>query len=316
MEAASRPEFEPLTQAGPEMPAAPAPLPAPAVNRLLEEPVPLAPLPGAAALAAAPVASAPAASPPAAAPTAPAAPAAASAAAAPSNMDRDFIARNQIVERYLSGKLPIKGATDFERFCKAHPELLDQLGLPERVNAGLRLLEAAGKPEPWTEEPKRFWEKPYLAIGLGAATLVLLISLGVLASRNSDKAATIAKLEKTVATQPLEPATSTRTIRLLPNYKASSNSPAVVIGGASAQLADMRIDLSRSAYRTFRVTIDRIDQGRVAILHNLQKDSNGHVRIALNSSALGPGNYALTIEGMTWKGENVPEAWITLGIQR
>jgi hypothetical protein len=316
MEAASHPEFEPLTEAGPEMPAAPAPLPAPAVNRLLEEPVPLAPLPGAAALAAAPVASAPAASPPAAAPTAPAAPAAASAAAAPSNMDRDFIARNQIVERYLSGKLPIKGATDFERFCKAHPELLDQLGLPERVNAGLRLLEAAGKPEPWTEEPKRFWEKPYLAIGLGAATLVLLISLGVLASRNSDKAATIAKLEKTVATQPLEPATSTRTIRLLPNYKASSNSPAVVIGGASAQLADMRIDLSRSAYRTFRVTIDRIDQGRVAILHNLQKDSNGHVRIALNSSALGPGNYALTIEGMTWKGENVPEAWITLGIQR
>jgi len=36
-------------------------------------------------------------------------------------MDRDFIARNQIVERYLSGKLPIKGATDFERFCREEP---------------------------------------------------------------------------------------------------------------------------------------------------------------------------------------------------
>ena len=36
-------------------------------------------------------------------------------------MDRDFIARNQIVERYLSGRLPIKGATDFERFCKEKP---------------------------------------------------------------------------------------------------------------------------------------------------------------------------------------------------
>jgi hypothetical protein len=279
--------------------------------------LPLAPLPGAAAADAAPAA-APAGSPPAAATsaTAVAAAAAAPAAAPPSNMDRDFIARNQIVERYLSGKLPIKGATDFERFCKAHPELLDQLGLPERVNAGLRLLEAAGKPEPWAEAPKRFWEKPYLAIGLGAATLVLLIGLAVLASKNSGKADTIAKLEATVASQPLEPATSTRTIRLLPNYKGSSNSPAVLIGGANAQLADMRIDLSRSAYRTFRVTIDRIDQGRVGVLHNMQKDSNGHVRIALNSSALGPGNYALTIEGMTWKGENVPEAWITIGIQR
>jgi hypothetical protein len=318
MEAASRPEFEPLTEAGPEMPAAPAPLPAPAVNRLLEQSLPpLAPLPGTAAAGAAPAAApvAPAGALPGG--SAPAAPAAAAAAPPPPNMDRDFIARNQIVERYLSGKLPIKGATDFERFCKAHPELLDQLGLPERVHAGLRLLEAAGKPEPWAEEPKRFWEKPYLAIGLGAATLVLLIALAVLASRNSDKAAKITKLEATIASQPLEPATSTRTIRLLPNYKGSSNSPAVVIGGgANAQLADMRIDLSRSAYRTFRITVDRIDQGRVVVLHNMQKDSNGHVRIALNSSALGPGNYAFTIEGMTWKGENVPEAWITIGIQR
>jgi hypothetical protein len=306
-------------------------LPAPAVNRLLEEPPSLEPLPMVPiaegpppAPAAAPVAPAAALVIPAVATAKPAQPAAAvsapaaaaAAAAPPSNMDRDFIARNQIVERYLSGKLPIKGATDFERFCKAHPELLDQLGLPERVNAGLRLLEAAGKPEPWAETPKRFWEKPYLAIGLGAATLVLLISLAVVASGNSDQAATIAKLEATVASQPLEPATSTRTIRLLPSFKGSSNSPAVVIGGANAQLADMRIDLSRSAYRSFRVTIDRIDQGRVGILHNIQKDSNGHVRIALNSSALGPGNYALTIEGMTWKGENVPEAWITIGVQR
>jgi hypothetical protein len=38
------------------------------------------------------------------------------------------------------------------------------------------------------------------------------------------------------------------------------------------------------------------------------------VRIALNTSALGPGNYQLSIDGMTWKGEPVPEAWITIGI--
>jgi len=295
MEAASRPEFEPLTEAGPEMPAAPAPLPAPAVNRLLEQTAPV-------------VSAAPAATPATAA-------AAAAASAPPPNMDRDFIARNQIVERYLSGKLPIKGATDFERFCKANPDLLDSLGVPERVNAALRLLEASGKPEPWAEAPKKFYEKPHLAIGLGVALLAALIGLVVAASSSSGKTAKIVSLEKVVAEQPLEPAKSTRTIRLLPSYKGSSNSPAVSIGGADAQLADMKIDLSRSAYRAFRVTIDRIDQGRVGIIHNLQKDSNGHVRIALNSSALGPGNYQIAIEGMTWKGEAVPEAWITVGIQ-
>src|SRR6202000_2973663 len=69
--------------------------------------------------------------------------AAASAAVTAPAMDRDFIARNQIVERYLSGRLPLKGATDFERFCKDNPGVLDELGLPERVHAGLRLLEAS-----------------------------------------------------------------------------------------------------------------------------------------------------------------------------
>jgi len=237
-------------------------------------------------------------------------------AAVPSPMDSDFIARNQIVERYLSGKLPIKGATDFERYCREHPELLDALGLPERVNAGLRLLEASGKPEPWQEAPKKFWEKPQLAMGLGAATLVLSVTLLIVASAGSNKSSKIAKLERQLAEQPLDPATSTRTIRLLPSRTGESTSPAVVIGGGSAQLADLKIDMSRSAFRNFRVTIDRVDQGRVMVLTNLLKDSNGHLRIALNSSALGPGNYQFTIDGLTWRGETVPDAWITVGIAR
>jgi hypothetical protein len=230
-------------------------------------------------------------------------------------MDRDFIVRNQIVERYISGRLPLKGATEFEKFCHDNPGVLDQLGLAERVNAGLRLLEAAGKPEPWETQPKKPWEKPQVAIGLAAATLALLIGLGVVWSGSSGKSAQIGKLQKQVKEQPLEPATSTRTIRLLPNYKGGSNTPAVTIGTGETQLADLKLDLSRSDYRAFRITIDRIDQGRVMILHNLQKDSNGHVRIAFNTSALGPGNYQFSIEGMTWKGEARPEAWITIGVQ-
>lgn len=234
----------------------------------------------------------------------------------PGAMDRDFIARNQIVERYLSGRLPVKGATDFERFCKENPSLLDELGLAERVNAGLRLLEAAGKPEPWQEQPKRFWQKPPFALGLSAAVLVLAIALASVWSANADKSRRVEKLQRQVAEQPLDPAKKTRAIRLLPNFKGSTNTPAVTIGGSEAELADLKLDLSRSQYRMYRVTIDRIDQGRVAVLHNLMKDSNGHVRIALNTSALGPGNYQLSIEGMTWKGQPVPEAWITIAVAR
>ena len=241
---------------------------------------------------------------------------AAAAPASPAVMDRDFIARNQIVERYLSGKLPIRGATEFERFCSEHPELLDEIGLPERVNAGLRLLEASGKPEPWHEEPKRFWEKPYLAIGLGIAAIALAIATVTLARQGTDARRQIAALTQQVADQPLDPATSTRTIRLLPSSEGASNTPVVTIGGGGeTQLVKLEIDMTHSQYRQYRITIDRIDQGRVAIIDNLAKDSNGHLRIALNSSALGPGTYQFTIEGLDWRGQPQPDSWLTIAIQ-
>jgi hypothetical protein len=251
---------------------------------------------------------------PAAAP-APAGVAGAAPAAATPLMDRDFIARNQVVERYLCGKLPIKGATDFERFCREQPELLDEIGLAERVNAGIRLLEASGKPEPWGEVPKKPWEKPQILLGLGALALLLAIALVIVASANANKSRRITKLNALVLEQPLEPAASTRSIRLLPSRTGSSNTPAITIGGGTTQLADLRIDMTHSPYRAFRVTIDRIDQGRVAVLHNIMKDSNGHLHLALNSSALGPGTYQFTIEGLTWRGDPEPDAWITIGIQ-
>jgi len=231
-------------------------------------------------------------------------------------MDRDFIARNQVVERYLSGRLPLKGATEFERFCRENPAVLDELGLAERVNAGLRLLEASGKPEPWQDAKKPFWQKPQVTIGLLVAVIGLGVGLSAVMNDSAAKAVSLKKLQKQVAERPLDPATSTREIRLLPSREGGSNTPAIVIGGGSTQLADLKIDESRSPYKIFRVTIDRIDQGRVAVISELGKDSNGHLRIALNSSALGPGNYQLTIEGLTWRGDVEPDSWITIGIQR
>jgi len=263
----------------------------------------------------APAAAAPA--PPAAHAAAPAATAAATTPLPASpTMDRDFVARNQIVERYLSGRLPIKSATDFERFCRDHPELLDEMGLPEKVNAGLRLLEAAGKPEPWQEAPRPAWQRPQVTLALAVAVAVLGMALGVVGGGSAGKSHKIADLQKQASERALDPATSTREIRVLPSRSGASNSPAIIIGAVgTTQLADMKIDESRSPYHIFRVTIDRIDQGRVGIINNLGKDSNGHLRIALNTSALGPGNYLFTLEGLDWRGAPQPDSWVTIGIQ-
>ena len=124
----------------------------------------------------------------------------------------------------------------------------------------------------------------------------------------------LVELQRQVADRTLDAATSTRVVRLLPNRSGASNTPAIVIGGGEAQLMDFRIDETRSPYKDFRVTIDRVDQGRVMVIDNLTKDSNGHLRLAVNSSAFGPGNYQLTIEGLTMRLEPQPDSWVTIGV--
>jgi hypothetical protein len=62
------------------------------------------------------------------------------------------------------------------------------------------------------------------------------------------------------------------------------------------------------------VTIDRIGQGRVQVISGLQKDAEGHLRIAQNSTAWPPGNYQLSIEGITPSGGSEPDSWVTIGI--
>ena len=229
-------------------------------------------------------------------------------------MDRDFIARNQIVERYIGGRLPLKGAQDFERYCAEHPQLLDEIGLTERINCALRMLEAGGRGSPWEVRARPWWQRlPVLFGAAGVALLLAIVSL-VLVGKLSARDHSIAALREQVAAQALDPAQSTRAITLIPNRVAPSPRSLVTIGGKAAEMADLKFDMSWSKYTAFRVIIDRGDQGRVAVLHNVLRDSNGILFLGLNSSALGPGNYEFTIEGLTWRGETEPQAWATITV--
>lgn len=231
-------------------------------------------------------------------------------------MNRDFIVRNQIVERYLSGRLPLKGARDFERYIESDPAILDELGVAERVSRALRLLESGGRPLPWEPPKRKLWEMPAVLIGLSVATVGLAIAAALLAGQSSEREQQIAALQQRVVEQPIDAAKTTRSIRLLPSTEGPGDTPAITIGGRDAEFGEFRIDMSRSSFNAFRVTLERVGQGRVAVIHNLAKDSNGHLRITLNSSALGPGNYLFSIDGLTWRGDPVPDAWITIGVAR
>jgi hypothetical protein len=229
-------------------------------------------------------------------------------------MDREFIIKNQIVERYLAGRLPPKGVTDFEKLIRSRPQLIDELGLADKVNAGLRLLDAAGIAEPWTEKPKKVWETPAFSLGAAALAVAGLIGCAVLATQVSSRNATIARQAQEIIERPIAPSTTKRTILV----NAARNGPPAqsTLTINYGEFAEMKLDLSWARYNSFRVSIDRVDQGRVAVLDGIDKDSNGHLRMALNGGAFGPGNYLVTIEGLNLRRESVPVAWYRITVNR
>lgn len=229
-------------------------------------------------------------------------------------MDREFILKNQIVERYLAGRLPPKGVTDFERLIRSRPELIEELGLADKVNAGLRLLDAAGVAEPWAEKPKKFWEKPAYTFAAAGLALAALIGCAVLAMQVSSRDTRIEKLTRDVAERPIAPSTQKRTILVEVARNGPPASPTLTI--RSGEFAELKADLSWTRYGLFRVSIDRVDQGRVAELDGISKDSNGHVRIALNAGAFGPGEYMVTLEGLNMRRERLPIGWYRIAIAR
>ena len=64
------------------------------------------------------------------------------------------------------------------------------------------------------------------------------------------------------------------------------------------------------------MSIDRVNQGRVAVLDGVEKDSNGHLRISLNAGAFGPGDYLVSIEGLNMRRESLPIGWFRFTVSR
>ena len=243
------------------------------------------------------------------------APAAAAAPGTPAPaMDREFIIKNQIVERYLAGRLPPKGVTDFEKLIRSRPQLIEELGLADKVNAGLRLLDAAGIAEPWSEKPKKFWENPAFTMGAAGLAVAALIGCLVLAMQVSSRDATIAKQKAENIERAIAPSTRKRTIVVGVARNGPPSQPTLTIN--YGEFAEMKADLSWTSYSAFKVSIDRVNQGRVAVLDGVEKDSNGHLRVSLNAGAFGPGDYLVTIEGLNMRRESLPIAWFRVSVAR
>ena len=235
-------------------------------------------------------------------------------------MDRAFIEKHQIVERYLAGKLPFQAVQEFERFCRDNPELLDEIELPERLNAGLRLLEASGQPPtaPGPEEPElpqaQWWRRVEVTAGLAALGVVSLVCLWVLGIKYAGRGDQITTLEQRVEHGSLLAPSRRRTINLSPSRVPTSAAGLTLQLRETSELIELVLNVSRTRHTTYRVTMDKKDVARVGTIHNLLRDSNGNLRFVFNSSALRPGDYKVTIEGVPARGSPVPVGWLTVRV--
>jgi len=184
------------------------------------------------------------------------------------------------------------------------------------VQAELALPPPPGPPLPAEEVVLAWWQKP-VAVASLAAVAALLLVLAVASQLNARRdRALAADLENRVKTLTLRASTAERALRIAPNPRSWSAAPdAVVRWPEPPQLLDLYLPVAYSDFTSFAVTIDKVDHGRVLAIQRMMPDSNRELRLSLNSSAFGPGEYRIRIEGYNWRGQRADAGWVRLVIQ-
>jgi hypothetical protein len=153
-----------------------------------------------------------------------------------------------------------------------------------------------------TRGARRWWQQPRVAVAAAAALVVLAVACAWLALRLDIAEDRRLFLERQAEQGFLRPPSTSRTIRV------DLDSPATVgIGGGDLpERVELHIAARSNRFNVFRVAIARDDGTEVIRVDRLQRDTNGELRLALNSSLLPPGGYVLRVYGFTWRGETVP----------
>lgn len=258
-------------------------------------------------------------------------------------MDRRYIDNEQVVDRYLSGDLTVREARDFERFCLDNPAFLQALPIPVRLKTRLSRRPAEGSetgvfeaipssstravleevddgfdPEEAAEEMRRSSGGAInraLVVGLGVGLLIAAgaaLTFGMQARSLTEQLQSAAK---EVASTQMQPPGGVQRYKVK-MVKAKPERPTLALGWMTpAQLLELSIDASEGKIQQFQITIDKADGVRVMQIKRIMRDSNKEVRFSLNSSAFGPGDYLVKIEGYNWRGQTQEVGWLMLGLE-
>ena len=105
-------------------------------------------------------------------------------------------------------------------------------------------------------------------------------------------------------------------IRVAPDRAPGIDKARITVSRSAPQLLDVHIDLNYTdKLMQFRMFVDKQDQGRALILENLLKDSNGELRMTLNSTGLGIGIYNVRFEALPPRGSPIEIGWLILDVR-
>lgn len=159
----------------------------------------------------------------------------------------------------------------------------------------------------------RWWQRAVVPATLAALAALLLLLLIASWSSARQQRARVDGLDAAVRTLTLRAASREEALRITPNPRSWSAEPdAVLQWPEPPALLEIYLPVAYSDYRTFSVTMDKVGHGRVMVVHRITPDSNHELRLSLNSSALGPGEYRIRLQGYTWRGERMDAGWVRL----
>lgn len=167
--------------------------------------------------------------------------------------------------------------------------------------------------ESFDEFEPAWWQRRGFVAALAAACVGLAVVAGTsLLSAARDRAAAEQALAREQVLT-LRAINNVRALRIAPNPRSWSKAPDVTIPWPEPpQLLELHLPVGYADFLTFAIVIDKVDHGRVMIVERIAPDSNKDLLLSLNSSAFGPGEYRLRLQGYTWRGERVDVGWIRL----
>ncbi|MFO1406013.1 MAG: hypothetical protein U1F08_00635 [Steroidobacteraceae bacterium] len=182
--------------------------------------------------------------------------------------------------------------------------------------AELPLPPPPGPPLPVEPLEYAWWQKPSTVAGL-AVVAVLCVTAGIAGKIAADRArAHEADMASEVRRLTLRAAGAERAVRIAPNPRSWSATPDATLDWPDPpQLLELYLPVGYANFPTYGITIDKVDHGRLLAVQRMVPDSNQELRLALNSSAFGPGEYRIRIEGHDRLGERVDAGWVRLVVQ-